>query len=223
MVKKIFAGLKNETQILLFEEDSPQFNNIEAIFDFSLSDFTLLNFVENPNSHAKENEIYYISLSQEDEQSFFSKIKLNNDSIDYNLIQSGQYRQVDLIYLIDSENNHIYLQKISSIQHINARKVLWHDNGPKFETESDKIGLYNRVDVLYDISNKKIYFKNFNVLKSMFKEAIKFYKEATAEEVKGFLNEEKFDLNEEILDKVTDKFRRKVKCLKDKNINFSDQ
>lgn len=222
MSKTIFAGLKDKTQVILFGEDSNDFNNIKELFSFNLADYAQVDFVNNLNSNLDENEIYYIVLSEEDENLLFSDIKLNLDSVDNNVVKQNEYKNINSIYLIDSDLNVNYLKRVFPTEHIKSKRFLGFNDAPTFKEEADKINLSFRIDVFYNISDKKLYFRKFNVLKSLFPEAIKFYRAATKEDVKAFFVEEKFDFNDKLLDKSTDKLRKRLGQLIDSGIDISD-
>ena len=81
MVKKIFASLKNKTQVLIFDEKSGYFDKISKSFSLDLKNHKKVNFKENLNSNLDDNEIYFIGLSDSEEKQFFEDIKLNiNDN-----------------------------------------------------------------------------------------------------------------------------------------------
>lgn len=223
MTQKIFANLKDKTQVILFDENSSDFNNIKDIFSFDIDSLNKLNFLENLNSKLRDGEIYYIQITQENENIFFSEIKLDTDSIDNNQITKDEYKSVDFIYLVNSSTNKIYFKKIYSINHIEKRKVLGFNGGPTYKEESNKINLSLNVDIVYNIKEKKIYFKKFGSVKNILKNVINLYRIATKDEIKSFFNNSKFNIDDSILEKTTDKFRKRITVLIDKEINFEDE
>jgi len=222
MTEKIFASLKDNTQTILFDENSIDFNSIKKIFSLDITSLKKINFLENLNSNLDNDEIYYIKISDEDEKSFFSNIKLNLDSINENIIKKEEYKNIALIYLINSETNKIYLKKVFSMQHISFKKILSFNDNPTYKKESDKINLSIEIHACYIISEKKLYFRNFNTLKTIFKDIVKFYREATKEEIKVFFTDDKFKFKDSILDTTTDKFKKRLGCLIDGDMDLSD-
>lgn len=173
MNKKIFANLKDNTQVIVFDENSNDFNSIENIFSLDITSLKKIDFLKNLNSNIDlYDTIYYIKISTKDEENFFLNIKLNLDSIDNNDIKKEQYKDVNSIYLINSKTNEIYLKKVFPMQHISSKKILAFNDNPTYREESDKINLSHKVDVYYNISEKKLYFKNFNTLKLIFKDVV---------------------------------------------------
>ena len=124
--------------------------------------------------------------------------------------------------MVDSTSNNVCLKRIFPTEHIKSKKILSFNDAPTFKREDDKITISSRVDVFYNISDKKLYFRKFNTLKSVLMEAVKFYREATKEEVKAFFAEDKFVFKDSILDNATDKFRKRLGQLLDSGINISD-
>lgn len=223
MSNKIFASLKDKTQVILFDENSTDYKEIIKLFDYELKDIKIIDFLKNLHCSLNEDELYSIKISDSDEKTFFSDILLKNNSLDNNKAKQNQYKEIDVIYLVDSNNQKIYLKKIYPTQHIGAKKLLGYgDLGPTYKKEADKISLSSKVDVSYDINNKTFYFRNFNSFKSIFKDAVKFYREATKEEAQEFFSGDTFELKDTILDNTTNKFRKRLGFLIDRNIEFSN-
>jgi hypothetical protein len=223
MVKKIFASLKNKTQVLIFDEKSGYFDKISKSFSLDLKNHKKVNFKENLNSNLDDNEIYFIGLSDNEEKQFFEDIKLNINSLDNNLIKKEEYKNVKTIYLVDSDSNCIYLKKIFPTEHLESKSFLGFNDKPNFSKESNKIAISSRIDIFYDINKKELYFHNFNTLKSIFLEAITFYREASKEESKTFFSEENFELKDTIFDNTTTKFKRRLGVLIDGGIDFKNK
>jgi len=222
MSKQIFASLKTNVQVLIFGEESEYFKDIAKSFDFDLSGYKKVNFKESLNSNIDDDEVYHIELSEDEEKQFFEDIKLNLDSIDNNLIKKGEYKGVKTIYLVDSGSKIVSLKRIFPTEHIESKKFLTFNDKPGFRKESNKIAISSRTDIYYDISKKIIYFFNFNTLKAVFQEAIKFYRESSKEEAIKFFSGENFEIEPTIFDKVTTKFNRRLGVLIDEEIDFKD-
>lgn len=223
MAKKILANLKNKNQIILFNETSSDFQDILSLFNFDLTKFKIIDFSKNLNSNLNEDEIYKLTISDEDKISFFTNIQINNDSVDLNKATQEEYADINLIYLVDDTKRNIYLKKIFPTQHIGAKKLLgFGDLGPTFKKENNKISLSSKVNVIFDIENKTFYFDKFSVIKLIFPEIIKYYREATKEEAKTFFSNTFFDYKDSILDNSTTKLKKRLKIVIDKEINFAD-
>jgi len=224
MSNKIFASLKDKTQVILFDEKSNDYNEIIKLFKYDIEDLKIVDFLKNLHCSIKEDEIYSLKISDDDEKIFFSDILLNNNSVDNNKAIQNQYKEIDVIYLVNTQDKKVYLKKIYPTQHVGAKKLLGYgDLGPTYKEEPDKISLSSKVHVCYDIKNKTFYFKNFNNLKSIFNKVVKFYREATKEEAQEFFSGENFELKDTILDNTTNKFRKRLGYLIDRKIDFSNQ
>lgn len=122
MTKKIFANLKNNEQVILFNENSTDFVNIKELFVYDVDSMNKINFLENINSKLRDDEIYFIEINQDNETEYFENINLTIDSIDSNIITGNQYKNVSFLYLIDSQANKLYFKKIYAPQHIEKEK-----------------------------------------------------------------------------------------------------
>ncbi|MBR9704055.1 hypothetical protein GOV12_01480 [Candidatus Pacearchaeota archaeon] len=223
MTEFIFGNLKNGSQVILFDEESSEFSGIKKIFDIKLNDIRLINFLENMNSNLDEDEIYSLKISGEDESSFFSKILLKNNTADYNKATQDDYKNINLIYLLDDSREKIYFKKVYPTQHIGSKRILgFGDLGPTYKKEGNKISLSNKVDVVYDINKKTFYFNSFNVLKLIFSDIVKFYRNATKEEASSFFSDDSFEYKDSVLDNTTDKLKKQLKMIIDKKIDFTD-
>ena len=223
MGKRIVASLKNKTQVKIFDEDSEYFENISKSFSFDITKYEKVDFKKNLNSNIDNDEIYYVNLSETEEKQFFEDIKLNLNSTDINLIKKEEYKEVKTIYLVDYETKTIFLKRVLPTEHLESKKVLSFNDKPEFHQESNRIFMSSRIDIYYNIQEKKIYFSNFNTLKAVFGEAITFYREASKEEAKKFFVEDKFELEDTIFDNTTTKFKRNLGVLIDSKIDFNDE
>ncbi len=223
MGNKIFASLKNNIQVILFDEKSDDYTEVIKLFKYDIDDLKKIDFLDNLHSTLGDDELYYIKISEESEGNFFSDIQLNLNSLDNNKANQKQYKDIDVIYLIDTSKKVVCLKKIYPTQHMGAKKLLGFDLGPTYKEEPDKISLSAKVDVYYDINKKILYFRNFNSLKLIIKDAVKFYREATKEEAKEFFSEDMFEIKDTIFENTTDKFKKRLGFLIDKKIDFSDK
>jgi len=223
MEKIIFASLKNNTQVLIFDEKSEYFDKISKSFSFDMTRYKKVDFKKNLNSNIDEDEIYYISLSEDEEKQFFEDIKLNLNSVDNNLIKNKEYKEVKTIYLVNLDLKTVCLKRVLPTEHLESKQILSFGDKPEFHQESNKIIMSLRVDIYYNISEKNIYFFNFNTLKAVFQEAITFYRESSKEEAKIFFSEESFEIEDTIFNNTTTKFKRRLGFLIDQKINFKDE
>jgi hypothetical protein len=223
MSKQIFASLSSNIQVKIFDEESKYFTEISKSFNFDIKKYKKVDFKENLNSNLDEDEIYFVNLTEKEEMQFFEDIKLKLDSVDNNLIKKEEYKEVKTIYLLDSNSKILILKKILPTERIKSKNFIIFNDTPEFRKESNKISMSSRIDIFYNIAEKKIYFFNFNTLKAVFGEAITFYREASKEEAKNFFIEDKFEIEETIFDNTTTKFKRKLGLLIDSKINFNDE
>ena len=165
MTNKIFASLKNDEQVILFDEQSIDYNEVIKLFGYDVENFKSVSFLKNLHSTLKEDEIYFIKLTADKEKELFTNILLTINSIDNNKAKEAQYSNIDVIYLIDTTKKIVCLKKIYPTQHIGAKKLLgFGDLGPTYRKEANKINLSSKVNVYYNIDKKILYFKNFNNL-----------------------------------------------------------
>jgi len=224
MGSKIFASLKDGSQVILFDENSKYYEDIAELFEYDVEKFEPISFIDNIRSTLKDDEIYFIKISEDEEKKYFSNIKLDINSVNHNIAEESDYSKMEVIYLVNTDDNSVRLKKIYAMKRIVAKKVLGYgDFGPTYKKESNKIDLSPKVNVYYDINKKTFYFKNFNHLKAIFKDTIEFYRNASKKEIIDYFPKDVFELDESKLDSISNTLRKRLGILIDKEIDFFDK
>ena len=60
MTKKIFASLKDKTQVILFDERSKDFNDVIELFNYDVQNSKIIAFLDNLHSTLDEDELYFV-------------------------------------------------------------------------------------------------------------------------------------------------------------------
>ena len=171
MVSKIFAGLKDGNQVILFDENSEDYGEVVKLFEYNIENIKPISFVDNMRSILSDDEIFFIEISDDDENNFFSNIKINTNSVDHNLAKENDYPNIEVIYLVNDSAKTVLLKKIYPVQRIGGGKkyLICGEKAPSYKEESNKINLSLKVHVYYDINKKTFYFENFKHLIDIFK------------------------------------------------------
>jgi len=141
---------------------------------------------------------YSSSYRLEDEEWFvldnFTSRGYNNELIEngfdgtsYNQITVNQYNKIE--YLCSKQGDYFLFQKMYPTR-ILQRKWFRISDSPHLEVDKPIIVLNNYVDAIYEIKTNKLYFKRIEIIKSIFKGIEELYREATQDEVDGFLKED---------------------------------
>ena len=226
MTKKIFGSLKNG-QVIIFDESYKKFREIEKVH-FSPKDLEKqVPFLENIHARLKEDEMFCLDVSEEDEKLILKDFPIiNKNSTDFNEIQKEEYRLIKAVYLVDDDQDICTFKRVFPKQHIKAQRILLFDSGPSYEVQSNIISLDENNDIFYDKRKRKFYFNKFNTLKAVFPEVIRYYQDASDEEIKSFLPENKFYLDPGLFGEIPagSTVRKEIKLLiEDKNIDPANE
>lgn len=158
-------------------------DNNQKFFDTSLPNSNSVSFVENILYKLEDEEWFYISYS--DSEIIEEIVKSFNNYLDLESLNKEYMKKVK--FFMYSDENIINVQRVynSSILKTASFFIL----GPKFieyECRKDIVEIRNERDLVIDILNKNVYFKKFEILTSLDKKFIEYYREATDEEVKAF-------------------------------------
>lgn len=158
-------------------------NNNQKFFDISLPNSNSVFFVENILYKLEDEEWFYISYS--DSEVIEEVVKSFNNYLDLESLNKEYMKKVK--FFMYSDENIINVQRVYNSSILKATSFLKFFNksiGYKFY--DDVVEIRNERDLVIDVLNKNVYFKKFEILTSLDKKFIEYYREATDEEVKVF-------------------------------------
>ena len=117
-----------------------------------------------------------------------------------------EYEYIDHMVIIQNDN--FYFQKIST-KHIISNPVLLLGVKPVIKDTKHMIILDSKFDAIYNYTSDILYFKNYGTLTSIFDGVTEYYKEATDEVVKNFLEEDSLEIHKDFNEKKVSKPNRK--------------
>lgn len=146
---------------------------------------------------SEENEWFYVANFRE---SFFNTpiAKIGRQGIkieelfdrltELNQLQSGDYPSIK--WLITKQGACYYFQKVLPSSRIANKKYICFPVGsPQIQEINDSVEVHREhPDIIYDSTADKLIFKDLSRAKGMFPKLIDLYREATNEEVEGFIS-----------------------------------
>lgn len=162
--------------------DSMRANN-QNFFDISLPKSDCISFLENILYKLEDGEWFYISYSgseviEEITKSFNNYLNLESLNKEY---------MKKVKFFMYSDENIINVQRVYNSAILKATSLLkFFNNSIGYEFYNDVVEIRNERDLIIDVLNKIVYFRKFEILTSLDKKFIDYYREATDEEVKVF-------------------------------------
>lgn len=117
----------------------------------------------------------------------FSLSLINSDfsSVKYGMLKAECFEKLDFLCSIQN-NNEFYFQKISKIQILRKKKIVFGDS-VRYEDDSKEIVIKEEPDAVYIKNKDTLYFKKLSAITGIFKGIESLYREATALETRNFL------------------------------------
>lgn len=173
MVK--LKGKENHKKILNLDEDSWLF----PVYD------TTHTQEYDPKYTLDEEECFM--LNEFSEKSYFLDIlKRDFSDVEYNTLTEIKESKIEFVFWINESN--YYFQRVTPSQ-IVERKFLNFKRNQLIE-DGPSLVIKDEADAFYDKKNDVLYFKSLNAIKGIFPGIDYLFREATAEEVEVFLNQD---------------------------------
>lgn len=177
----------------------------------------------NPDRRLESEEWYYVELNPEQISSMINPYILNEQtSGDLNKAVQSDYESIEVVYKV--EESRAIFTKITDGYRVKNRTLLkFHDlEQVQVVQEHDSILFNGDVHAYYNGAGK-LYFRDFGKIRSMFRGIDVFYREATQEEKRKFLDDELFDAREIDVDHIGQRDSARIAMvLNDEIINFED-
>lgn len=149
---------------------------------------------------------------------------INNEIItsfkpsNYNNIKREEFEHIDHMVIVQDDN--YYFEKISKRHLISAPTVVFGAK-PTIKETNKMLILDGRFDAIYNALSDTLYFKNFGTLTSLFTGVTEYYKEATDEVVKKFLEDDSLEIDKDFNEgKVSKPNRKRIGLLVDRMDSF---
>lgn len=152
-------------------------------YDFDVSNFSLFEY--DPDHNLDEDGLYKISGFSE-KTYCLDFLKENISSVNFSDIPAKRFKSIS--YLCAVQNDSVCFQKVTPSTYLN-RSILKLGENVTVEDCKNKVFLNPFPDAVYVPSEDILVFRNLGTISSIFKGIDVLYKEATQEEVEGFLNE----------------------------------
>lgn len=199
-MKHLIAKVKGHQRQRIFKLVSD-----ETVFDTNIDNLQLVNYEPDHNLDEDawfkieefSNKPYCIDLLQ---QEFISA--------EYNNIPADKFSKI--AYLCSIQEGNFFFQKVTKSLFA-TRKMLSLGENVSLEHDKNRLFINNTPDAIYLKDRDTLIFRSLATISSIFKGIDELYKEATKEEVGGFLEESFIELKDDYgVDKVSKPNRKRI-------------
>ncbi|ELR66117.1 hypothetical protein C942_00303 [Photobacterium marinum] len=135
-------------------------------------------------------------------------LKCPFDSKDYDDLKKEQFGKIGCVFSV--QNGDFYFQKVTPSLFI-RRKTVAFGEAAKIEDNGNRLVINAKPDAIYFSQSDTLVFTNLATISSIFKGIDILYKEATAQEVEKFLEEDFIELSDNYgLEKVSKPNRKRI-------------
>ena len=179
---RIYCKIKQRTA----EKD--KFRQILSTDDMIFPDIggLLLNEVKySPDTLLDDDDWFYLpEFSDEDYCIIPIKEKMNG--MDYDLLSSEEFCNIDYIFVI--RNQDFLFQNITKSRLIARKRILHIGDDYRYDENNKSLQINSMPDAIYRFENNTLYFKRLEAITNIFKGISDLYKEATDKETEIFLH-----------------------------------
>ena len=197
---------KDKQQIKVAEIDNP----LLVFSEFSFENPQVFN----GKWKKDENEVYYINLDEARDIIDEFRTTLQS-SADVNVIDKENFPNLNCLFVSDSENN-IKFQRVYNKYFFKKSFLNFSETSVcKINNNQEIITLTGKVDAYWHNGEKRLYFNDFTVAKSILPKIDKFYREATQTDIDNFSQINILDVK---ASNYSPRARKKIATMLDDNI-----
>ena len=137
-----------------------------------------------PGATLEDEEWFYVDNAREQEYAL-DLLNREFESVDFDSLVRSDFEKIDFLFVYES--GFVCFQKISKARLVSKKSVLCFGESFQYEKERHELTLNDMPDAFYSPSHNRLYFKRLEAITSIFKGIGVLYREATDEEVSGFL------------------------------------
>lgn len=212
---QVLANVKGNSKEKFFKLLSDK-----ALFDFSIQELGLVEY--NPDHNLDEDSWFIVE--QFSQKSFCIGL-LKKDFISSEYDDLEKYDFINIADVCAIQGDDYYFQKITPSKFVNKKMIVFGEVA-KLETDDGRIVINEIPDAIYQKNMDTLIFRNLATISSIFKGIDELYKEATQEDVEGFLNEPFVELSGKYdAEKVSKPNRKRIGLANDtlNNMSFEDR
>ncbi len=216
-MKKIFAKLKNDQHVLVFDDaDTDSLKDLYKVPDITKA----VPFEVNVTTLV-EGQWYFAVLTEEEKEEMLAGYLSESGSIGLDAITPDHYAEVAAVYMVSGEDK--LFTKITS-RHVSKPKkyLTFNEKAGLLTEQGNSILLTGEVDAYWN--GRALYFKKFAQVRPLFPGIQKLYKDLTEKATNEFLSSALFELREEMSSDFIGLRNRKriASIIEGKNIDLAD-
>ncbi|MGH2327079.1 hypothetical protein ACRCD5_01880 [Campylobacter taeniopygiae] len=160
--------------------------SMEGIWEFDITKYKEINFMQNHAQYKLEDEeIFFIAIKDEEIKLYLDNIKNTSNCIN---ITSKAIKDLETIYFFQNKSDKIelFIQRITPSMRIEKNFLKMDFDKAHIERNQITIPILNYTHIYWSQENKKIYFKKFSDLESVFSNFSHYYREANEKDIEKF-------------------------------------
>ncbi|MBZ7944992.1 hypothetical protein H2259_02920 [Campylobacter sp. RM10532] len=160
--------------------------SMEGIWEFDITKYKEVNFMQNHAQYKLEDEeIFFIVIKDEEIELYLDNIKNTSNCIN---ITNKAIKDLETIYFFQNKSDKIelFIQRITPSMRIEKNFLKMDFNKARIERNQITIPILNYTHIYWSQENKKIYFKKFSDLESVFSNFSHYYREANEKDIEKF-------------------------------------
>ncbi|MBR3055718.1 hypothetical protein IKG64_00125 [Candidatus Saccharibacteria bacterium] len=147
-------------------------------------------------------EYYYIDLDEQHSGMMDDYIQNASSTAGVSLAGPDDFSKAEVLYVARGDGGgvkSITFQKIlPSVKISSGFSLFLFDGRPEIKKLDRSISIVNRIDAIYDVERKRIYFREFSKIRCMFDGIVDYYRSATDDEVRRVKECGYLDINEDV-------------------------
>jgi hypothetical protein len=189
-MKKIFAKLKNDQHVVIFDDA-----DIDSLKDiYKVPNITGAIAFEVDIRNLAESEWYFVVLTEEQKEEMLGGYITEGTGALPSTIGPDHFADVSAIYMVSGEET--LFTKVTSRQVLASKKYVTFGEKPVLTEQGNAVLLTGEVDAYWN--GRLLYFKKFSFIRSLFPGIHKIYKGMTEQVTNEFLSSTMFELKEEM-------------------------
>lgn len=213
----------NDVYVKLRQRKSNKYRKILSIEeDLYPSKEELITSTVNYSPETELNEGDWYCIQQASTQQYaVDWFSSDYNTVDFELLRKEEYEKVD--YIVVKNDTNLCFQNVSKTRCISKKRIAYIGEKYRYEGESRSITINNIPDAIYSQEEDRLYFRKLESITGIFKGIDQLYKEATKEEIEGFLGNDFISLYNDYSEEDVKKANRKRIALALKTLSSLDE
>lgn len=169
-------------------------DNMKDIWQFDIAGYKEIDFIQNGSQYnLEDDEIFFIQIEDKEVNLYLDNIENTSNC---NNITRNAIETLETLYFFNKDNSgniELFIQRVMPSMRIKKSFIRFEEKSIKMdidkahiEKKQITIPILNYTHVYWSQKNRKIYFKKFSDLESVFSNFAHYFREANEEDIKKF-------------------------------------